>query len=251
MQFRLFVFALFFWCALPAHAQKPPVAGEATPCLPTAHEKAAVPDDQRAREYLEDFGLERLRITRMGRDAHGAYADVRAPGGRLCRVHRGNYAGVHFGLVDVIGKRGVVLRELLQGYDQEWVEARALLEAAPATGKDARWDALMARGQAAAINGDVKTAGTAFTQALLRAKELGAHDARVADSLWWMAEIQYATNQLEPATWNYQEALAVRRGAFAPDPAAVARVKERLRGIYVKHKAPPEWLQELDREPEK
>lgn len=91
-----------------------------------ANTELAVFHQNRAKEPLEAYPLESLKMVGVlarGRDHH---ALVRADAG-LYRIRVGNYMGQNFGVVTKIGDGEIVLKELIQDGSGDWAERSSSL----------------------------------------------------------------------------------------------------------------------------
>lgn len=90
----------------------------------------AQPDLNRAREPLEDFPLETLKLVGIFQDKKRLIAQVLA-NGRSYQVTVGNYIGQDFGrvvrIVTARNEERVVVKELIKDPDDQWVERESEL----------------------------------------------------------------------------------------------------------------------------
>lgn len=90
----------------------------------------SLPDLNRAREPLEDFPLESLRLVGIFQDKQRLIAQVLA-NGRSFQVKVGNYVGQNFGRVVKIvtskNEERIVIKELVKDPDDQWVEKESEL----------------------------------------------------------------------------------------------------------------------------
>ena len=80
------------------------------------------PDLNRAREPLEAYPLESLRMVGTLEQKKQMYALVRAPDNTLFRVRNGNYPGQNFGRIVGISESSITLKEIVQDGDGNWEE---------------------------------------------------------------------------------------------------------------------------------
>jgi len=76
---------------------------------------------------LECFRLQDLVLLELHGDGPDGEAVLRAPNGRVDRVHRDDYIGDDFGRVVAVGRDGLRLIELCQDSHGDWHEATALI----------------------------------------------------------------------------------------------------------------------------
>jgi tetratricopeptide (TPR) repeat protein len=183
-------------------------------------------------EPLEKFRLEQLTYVRPGRDARGAYAEIRDPAGGLHRVHPGNYMGKSFGMVKKIEAGRITLLELLARRDGDWLENPAVLERRPDYQASAQWDRWMDEGAAAQRANDIARAVDAYDRAYRLAKGLGARDPRLALSLERLGDVLAVSATPADARHFYEDALSVRRNAFVVDATAEEAMKQKLIAFY-------------------
>ena len=81
----------------------------------------AQPDFDRPREPLEAYPLESLKFVGMMTKKKVFYAIVEVDGA-LYQVRTGNYLGQNFGVITKITESEVVLKELVQDAEGDWVE---------------------------------------------------------------------------------------------------------------------------------
>jgi type IV pilus assembly protein PilP len=84
------------------------------------------PDLERAKEPLETFPLETLKMVGTLQQTKQVYAIVKADAG-LYRVRVGNYLGQNFGVITKISDGEVKLRELIQDAGGDWTERESAL----------------------------------------------------------------------------------------------------------------------------
>jgi len=85
------------------------------------------PDPNRERETLERFPLDTLRFVGHLQLQGRRWAIVTAPDGLVYRVERGDYLGQNFGRITEVDEQQLMLLELLQQEDGEWIERPAAL----------------------------------------------------------------------------------------------------------------------------
>lgn len=107
-----------------AHHLRPPFSAPVDESAKkTEHAKAVKPDLDRAKEYLEGFSLNSLR---MKGTIHGADEQLEAlvedPSGELSRVRVGSYIGRNFGRVLSINEARIEIVEIVPDGKDNWVE---------------------------------------------------------------------------------------------------------------------------------
>ncbi len=85
------------------------------------------PDQNRAKEPLETFPLESLRMVGVMQQGKSYFALVKADAS-LYRVKVGSYLGQNFGLITGISDNEIQLRELVQDAEGEWTERQSTLQ---------------------------------------------------------------------------------------------------------------------------
>ena len=85
------------------------------------------PDLDRAREPLEAFPLESIRMVGTLSRSKEVFGLVRA-GTNLFRVRKGNYMGQNFGVITAIDDSQISLKELIQEGGGDWVERASALQ---------------------------------------------------------------------------------------------------------------------------
>ena len=85
------------------------------------------PDQNRAKEPLEAFPLETLRMVGTLSQDKDTFGLVRA-GPNLFRVKKGNYMGLNFGVITGIDENEIKLKELVQDGGGDWVERVSSLQ---------------------------------------------------------------------------------------------------------------------------
>jgi type IV pilus assembly protein PilP len=86
------------------------------------------PDLARAREPLEAYPLESLRMVGTLEQKKQMYALVRAPDNTLFRVRSGNYLGQNFGRIVGISESAIKLKEIVQDSTGNWEEKDQVLQ---------------------------------------------------------------------------------------------------------------------------
>ena len=85
------------------------------------------PDQDRAREPLEGFPLDGLRMAGTLGLAKAIEGLVRDPDGVVHRVHVGNYLGQNYGRITGIGEDHIELVELVPNGSGGWMERQATI----------------------------------------------------------------------------------------------------------------------------
>lgn len=85
------------------------------------------PDFTRARQELENFPLEQLRVTGFMRQKNNLYALIIDSDKHVHRVVVGNYMGQDFGKITSITRSGVVVVESIQDNTGGWTERTVTL----------------------------------------------------------------------------------------------------------------------------
>jgi type IV pilus assembly protein PilP len=86
------------------------------------------PDLNRAREPLEAYPLENLRMVGTLAQNREVYALIKTPDNNLYRVRRGNYLGQNFGRISEIDEGSVKLKEIVQDGSGDWTERVSTLQ---------------------------------------------------------------------------------------------------------------------------
>lgn len=86
------------------------------------------PDLDRAKEALEEFPLETLKMVGYLKQKNVSYAVVRAPDNKLYRVTAGNYMGLDFGKVLEITGNEVKIKEMVQDSSGDWTDRMSTLQ---------------------------------------------------------------------------------------------------------------------------
>ncbi|WP_233702115.1 pilus assembly protein PilP [Iodobacter ciconiae] len=80
------------------------------------------PNTNRAKEILENYDLEKLRMVgtlTQGKTINGL---INAPDGNLYRVKVGSYMGQNFGMVTAVRDTEIQLKEIVEDSGGDWVE---------------------------------------------------------------------------------------------------------------------------------
>jgi type IV pilus assembly protein PilP len=83
------------------------------------------PDENRAKEPLEMFALDSLKMVGTVGNGAGMEVLVKDPGGVIHRVHRNEYMGQNYGRVTAIGEDHIDLTELVSNGNGGWMERSA------------------------------------------------------------------------------------------------------------------------------
>ena len=83
------------------------------------------PDQNRAKEPLEMFALDSLKMVGTVGTGGGIEVLVKDPGGVIHRVHRNEYMGQNYGRVIAIGEDHIDLVELVSNGNGGWMERSA------------------------------------------------------------------------------------------------------------------------------
>lgn len=86
------------------------------------------PDMARAKQELEEFPLESMKVVGFMRRGKSAYAIIRSTEGKLHRVKEGNYIGMNFGKITSITETEVQIKEMVQDGAGDWVERDSSLQ---------------------------------------------------------------------------------------------------------------------------
>jgi type IV pilus assembly protein PilP len=86
-----------------------------------------MPDANRRREPLENYGLDTLKMVGVMIKRGEANAIISADK-TLHQVHVGNYMGQNYGKVSAISETEVTLKELVEDSNGEWVERTSTLQ---------------------------------------------------------------------------------------------------------------------------
>ncbi|MBY0264902.1 MAG: pilus assembly protein PilP [Burkholderiales bacterium] len=85
------------------------------------------PDFNRAREALEAFPLENLKMVGTLQQKGQTFALVKSPDSALFRVKAGNYMGQNFGRITAISETDIKLKEIVQDSGGNWEEKEQAL----------------------------------------------------------------------------------------------------------------------------
>ena len=85
------------------------------------------PDLSRAKEPLENFSLETLKMVGMLSRGGVTRAVIKTPDNAVYHVKKGNYVGQNFGLITQISDSEVTLREIVQDSAGDWSERTSTL----------------------------------------------------------------------------------------------------------------------------
>lgn len=91
------------------------------------------PDLNRAKEKLEEFPLENLKMVGTLRQNEVNYGLVKTSDGSLYRVKIGNYMGQNFGIITKITDTEIVMTEIVQDSTGNWIERNTSINLADAT----------------------------------------------------------------------------------------------------------------------
>lgn len=106
--------------------EMPDPFGPAKLALATKGKGGGGPDQMRAKEPLESYSLESLKMVGVLQQHNRTYALVKADAA-LYKVQVGNYMGQNYGLVTQINEREVVLKEMVQDPAGDWAERDSTL----------------------------------------------------------------------------------------------------------------------------
>jgi type IV pilus assembly protein PilP len=81
----------------------------------------------RAKQPLEAYALESLKMVGVLKQKGEVFAIVKAPDNAIYRIKKGNYVGQNFGLVTAIGDTDVKLKEIVQDSGGDWAERDSTL----------------------------------------------------------------------------------------------------------------------------
>lgn len=83
---------------------------------------ANAPDFKRARELLENYDLDKLKMVGLLKRNNMTYALIRTPENSIYRVQPGNFIGPNYGQVKRISETELVLSETVEDLNGEWVQ---------------------------------------------------------------------------------------------------------------------------------
>lgn len=86
------------------------------------------PDITRAKQELEEFPLESMKMVGYMLKGRVGYAIIRSSEGKLHRVKEGNYVGMNFGKIVSITETEVIVKEMVQDGAGDWVERDSSLQ---------------------------------------------------------------------------------------------------------------------------
>jgi type IV pilus assembly protein PilP len=85
------------------------------------------PDLARAKEPLEAYSLETLKMVGILQKKGELQAVIKTPDKSVYHLHKGNYLGQNFGLITRITDDSVTLREIVQDSGGDWSERTSTL----------------------------------------------------------------------------------------------------------------------------
>lgn len=91
---------------------------------PSAGGQGPAPDPTRRKEPLEQFPLDALRMVGTLSDTEASWALIRAPGGTVHRVGRGNYLGQNYGKITAVEDAKVDILELVPDGKGGWMQRK-------------------------------------------------------------------------------------------------------------------------------
>lgn len=83
---------------------------------------ANAPDENRKKEFLEGFPLDKLKMVGLIKRKNLLVGLVRSPDGNVNMVQSGNYMGQNYGRIADITEMGMLLKESVQDAQGAWVE---------------------------------------------------------------------------------------------------------------------------------
>ena len=86
------------------------------------------PDITRARQELEEFPLDSLKMVGSLRKGAVGNAIIRSSEGKIYRVKVGNYIGMNFGQITSITETEVKIKEMVQDGAGDWLERESSLQ---------------------------------------------------------------------------------------------------------------------------
>jgi len=86
------------------------------------------PDFARAKQELEEFPLESMKMVGYLRKGDAGNAIIRSSEGKLHRVKVGNYIGLNFGQITSITETEVKIKEMVQDGAGDWLERESSLQ---------------------------------------------------------------------------------------------------------------------------
>lgn len=85
------------------------------------------PNTNRAREILENYELNQLRLTGTINQSKQYFGLIQTPDGAIYRVKPGNYIGPNFGVVKRITETELALEETVEDINGEWIQQETSL----------------------------------------------------------------------------------------------------------------------------
>ncbi|NOT16482.1 MAG: pilus assembly protein PilP [Sulfuriferula sp.] len=85
------------------------------------------PDLNRAKEPLEGFALDSLKMVGLLKQKGEIFAVIKTPDNTIYRVRPGNYVGQNFGKVIAVNDTEVKIKETVQDTTGDWVERDSTL----------------------------------------------------------------------------------------------------------------------------
>lgn len=86
------------------------------------------PDITRAKQELEEFPLESMKMVGYMLKGRVGHAIIRSSEGKLHRVKEGNYIGMNFGKITSITETQINVKEMVQDGAGDWVERDSSLQ---------------------------------------------------------------------------------------------------------------------------
>lgn len=86
------------------------------------------PDITRAKQELEEFPLETMKMVGYLRKGKMGHAIIRASDNKLHRVKTGNYVGLNFGQITSVTETEVKIKEMVQDGAGDWLERESSLQ---------------------------------------------------------------------------------------------------------------------------
>ena len=96
--------------------------------LPAKGTGGLQPDMNRAKEALESYPLENLKMVGMLQQNKAIFAIIKTPDNNLYRVKTGNYIGQNFGVISKITESELSLKEIVQDSAGDWTERASTLQ---------------------------------------------------------------------------------------------------------------------------
>ena len=85
------------------------------------------PDVQRAKQPLENFALDALKMVGTLRQDNKTWGIIAAPNGMVYKITIGNYLGQHFGKVTTVEKQKIIITETIPNPSGGWTNRSAEL----------------------------------------------------------------------------------------------------------------------------